>query len=137
VEDAWLPRAAEALFSAAVTEGWLGDGGFVYTVDWEGRPVVEERYFWEPAEAMGAARLLWLSTRDQKYQDWYRKLWEYVDQYFIDHRRGGWFSELDARGTPVTYTWEGKPDLYHAYQATLYALVPAHLGLATWAGSVR
>ena len=137
VEDAWLLRAAEALFSAAVTEGWLGDGGFVYTVDWEGRPVVEERYFWEPAEAMGAARLLWLRTGDQKYQDWYRKLWDYVDQYFIDHRRGGWFSELDASGTPVTYTWEGKPDLYHAYQGTLYSLVPAHLGLATWAGSVK
>ena len=88
VEDAWLPQAAETLFSAAVTEGWLRNGGFVYTVDWEGRPVVEERYFWEPAEAMGAARLLWLRTGDQKYQDWYRKLWEYVDQYFIDHRRG-------------------------------------------------
>lgn len=135
VGDAWLPAAAEALFSAAVTEGWTGDGGFVYTVDWDGKPVVAERYFWEPPEAMGAARLLWLRTGDQRYLDWYRRLWEFCDAHFLDRSRGGWYSELDSDNRPVTYTWEGKPDLYHVYQATLYAFVPAELGLATWAAT--
>ena len=34
-----------SLFEASVNEGWTVDGadGFVYTVDWEGRPVVRER----------------------------------------------------------------------------------------------
>lgn len=137
VDDPWLPTAAEALFNAAVTEGWTGDGGFVYTVDWDGRPVVAERYFWEAPEAMGAARLLWLRTGDQRYLDWYRRLWEFCDTHFLDHDKGGWFSELDSDNQPVTHTWEGKPDLYHVYQATLYAFVPAELGLATWAATGR
>ena len=137
VDDAWLPKAAKSLLDGAVSEGWLGSGGFIYTVDWEGRPVVEERFFWEAPEAIGAARLLWLRTGDQRYLDWYRKLWEFCDQYFIDHSRGGWFSELNRENRPVTQTWEGKPDVYHVYQATLYALVPADLGLATWAAAAK
>lgn len=133
VDEPWLGQAAEALFEASVREGWIEPGGFVYTVDWQGQPVVAERFFWEPPEAMGAARLLWLRTRDQRYLDWYRRLWEYCDRYFVDHAQGSWYPELDSQSRPVTYTWEGKPDLYHVYQGTLYALVPAGLGLATWA----
>lgn len=133
VAEPWLQQTAEILFDASVQEGWLGEGGFVYTVDWQGRPVVEERYFWEPPEAMGAARMLWLATGKDHYLQWYRRLWQYCEKNFLDHDRGGWFSELDRDSQPVTYTWEGKPDLYHVYQATLYALVPAELGLATWA----
>ena len=40
-----LLGAAVALFDAAVRDGWAVDGrpGFVYTVDWDGRPVVRSR----------------------------------------------------------------------------------------------
>lgn len=136
VDEQWVGDAAEVLFDAAVAEGWLEPGGFIYTVDWDGRPVVAERYFWEPPEAMGAARLLWLRTGDQKYADWYRKLWEFCDRHFIDHERGSWYPELDSQARPITFTWEGKADLYHVYQGTLYALMPANLSFATWARSV-
>ncbi len=137
VEEPWLLPAAAALFDAAVDEGWLGEGGFCYTVDWDGVPVVRERYFWEPPEALGAAVLLWERTGDQRYQQWYRRLWEYADRHVIDHERGGWHSELDDNQRPVTYTWLGKPDLYHVYQATLYPFLPAGVGLAGWAASQR
>lgn len=136
ISESWLPRAAEALFNAAVTEGWIGEGGFCYTVDWNGNPVVRERFFWEPPEAMGAARLLWLHTQDPRYLDWYRRFWEFSYQRFLDHERGGWHSELDDAGEPVIHTWDGKPDLYHVFQATLYALLPADVGLAGWAASL-
>ncbi len=135
VDEAWLGQASETLFNAAIREGWLEPGGFVYTVDWDGRPVVSERYFWEPPEAVGAATLLWLRTGDLKYADWYRRLWEFCDRCFIDHRRGGWHPELDGEARPVNFTWQGKPDLYHAFQATLYAFVPPELSLASWARS--
>ncbi|WP_344586598.1 AGE family epimerase/isomerase, partial [Kitasatospora paracochleata] len=53
---AWLVEAAEALFAAAVRDGWQVDGapGFVYTVDWAGRPVVRSRMHWVLTEAVAA-----------------------------------------------------------------------------------
>lgn len=133
VDEPWVVQAAEALFDAGAREGWLEPGGFVYTVDWDGRPVVAERYFWEPPEAIGAATLLWSRTGDDRYADWYRRLWEFCDRHFVDHERGSWFPELDGDARPVTFTWQGRPDLYHAYQATLYAFVPPRMSLAAWA----
>ncbi len=135
VDEPWLARAAEALFDAAVGEGWLEPGGFVYTVDWNGRPVVTERYFWELPEAMGAARLLWLRTGDQRYADWYRRLWEFCDRHVIDHQRGSWYPELDDQARPITFTWEGKADVYHVFQGTLYAFMSAEQSFASWARS--
>ena len=46
-------------------------------------------------------------------------------------------SELDRALVPVARTWEGKPDLYHVYQATLYAWLPAEQGLAAWLTSAE
>ncbi|AQP45583.1 AGE family epimerase/isomerase [Tessaracoccus flavus] len=135
VHEPWLLPAAEHLFAGAFKDAWRGTGGFVYTVDWDGAPVVEERFFWEPAEGMGAARLLELHTDDDRYAEAYGKLWGYVVDHFVDHESGSWFPELDAEQKPVTHTWAGKPDLYHAFQATLYAEVPAHQGLARWAST--
>lgn len=135
ITDPWVKPAARALFRGAVADAWRPAGGFAYTVDWDGAPVVPESYFWEAPEAMGAAHLLWVDTRDPFYLDWYRTIWRYVDQHFIDHEHGGWHAELDSGNHPVTYTWDGKPDVYHEYQATLYAFVPPELGLATWAAT--
>jgi sulfoquinovose isomerase len=134
VDEDWLLPAAVRLFDGAFQDAWTPDGGFAYTVDWNGRPVVPECYWWEPAEAVGAACFLHQATGDQRYADAYRRLWDYIDARVIDHRDGSWFPELDAAGRRVTQTWQGKPDLYHAFQTTLYANLPAGQGLAAWAG---
>lgn len=133
VEEEWLLPVAQVLFRRAVEEGWQDSGGFVYTVDWQGRPVVSEKYFWAPAEAIGASCYLWKATGDSCYNDWYRKLWSYSNEYFADHELGSWHHELSVDNSPISVTWEGKPDAYHIYQATLYALLPTGKGLAAWA----
>ncbi len=130
VDEPWLLPAAAALFDGAVRDAW--SEGFVYTVDWDGSTVVEERFFWEVAEAMGAARYLWLATGDVSYQEWYERFWRFADRHFVDHERGSWHSELDRALVPVTHTWDGKPDLYHVYQSTLYAFLPPDRGFAAW-----
>ncbi len=130
---AWLLEDASGLFDASVREGWAVDGadGFVYTVDWEGRPVVRERMHWVAAEATATAAALWSATGDPTYADWYQVWWEHIDEFFIDHRLGSWRHELDAENRLSGVVWSGKPDTYHAVQATLIPRLPLAPTLAT------
>ncbi|MUW15918.1 N-acylglucosamine 2-epimerase, partial [Halorubrum sp. CBA1125] len=52
----WYERAVE-LFETATDLGWT-DGGFAYTVEADGDPIVADRYGWALAEGIGAAAAL-------------------------------------------------------------------------------
>ncbi|NUR08519.1 MAG: AGE family epimerase/isomerase [Nocardioidaceae bacterium] len=121
----WLLDDAVALFDAAVREGWAVDGedGFVYTVDWEGKPVVRERMHWVAAEATATAAALHAATGDPAYAGWYATWWDHVAEHFLDDR-GSWRHELSPANEPSWVTWSGKPDTYHAFQATLVPRLP-------------
>jgi sulfoquinovose isomerase len=123
---AWLLDDARSLFDAAVREGWAVDGadGFVYTVDWSGTPVVRERMHWVAAEATATASALYAATGDPAYARWYATWWEHVAACFADREQGSWHHELSPQNTPSSVTWEGKPDTYHAFQATLVPRLP-------------
>ncbi len=129
----WLLDDARGLFSAAVREGWSVDGanGFVYTVDWEGRPVVRERMHWVAAEATATAAALWAVTGESQYADWYERWWDHIATVFIDRELGSWRHELDPENRPSSVVWSGKPDTYHAFQATLLPRLPLTPTLAT------
>lgn len=128
----WLLDDAVALFDASVREGWSADGadGFVYTVDWEGRPVVRERMHWVAAEATATAAALHTATGDPSYDRWYRIWWDHIAAVFLDDRLGSWHHELDPQNRPGGMVWRGKPDTYHAVQATLIPRLPLTPALA-------
>jgi mannose/cellobiose epimerase-like protein (N-acyl-D-glucosamine 2-epimerase family) len=128
----WLLDDAQDLFRASVSEGWAVDGadGFVYTVDWEGRPVVRERMHWVAAEATATAAALWKATGQASYEEWYQTWWDHLAASFIDRRFGSWHHELDPANRPGGVTWRGKPDTYHALQATLIPRLPLSPALA-------
>ncbi len=117
---------AVALFDAGVREGWAVDGadGFVYTVDWDGSPVVRQRMHWVVAEALAAAATLARVTGDPAYEAWHQRWWGYADRHLLDRERGSWHHELDPANRPAAGTWSGKPDVYHAFQATLVPRLP-------------
>jgi mannose/cellobiose epimerase-like protein (N-acyl-D-glucosamine 2-epimerase family) len=122
--------AAQELFDAAITQGWDHERtGLVYTVDWDGSPCVSERFHWGAAEAIGAAAYLFRTTGDEHYAQWYQTFWDHTTTYLIDRARGGWHHELSPTNEPAERTWIGKPDLYHALQATLFARVSVSVGL--------
>lgn len=123
---AWLLEGASALFAAAVEQGWGVDGrpGFVYTVGWDGEPVVRTRMHWVAAEGVLAAAALHRRTGDDRYERLYRAWWEHVCAVFLDRAGGSWHHELDPHNRPSATVWQGKPDVYHAYQATLLPQLP-------------
>lgn len=122
----WVVPDAAALFSTALADGWAVDGadGFVYTVDWDGRPVVRERMHWVAAEAIAAAAALHEATGDDAYDAWYATWWDHVVAVVRDPEGGSWWHELSPTNQPSATTWPGKPDVYHALQATLIPFAP-------------
>jgi mannose/cellobiose epimerase-like protein (N-acyl-D-glucosamine 2-epimerase family) len=127
-----LVSAAVALFDRAVADGWNVDGnpGFVYTTDWDGRPVVRDRMHWVAAEAISAATALHQVSGEERYASLCRTWWEYAETYLMDHPAGSWHHQLDPDNRPIGTVWPGKPDLYHAVQATLIPRLPLTPGLA-------
>ena len=130
---AWALECAEQLYATAVKLGWAPDGhpGFVYTVAPDGEPVVRERMHWVVAEAIGAAAALWHRTGSERYAQDYAAWWDYARTWLIDPERGSWHHELSPAGGPSRTVWDGKPDIYHAYQATLFGRAPLHPSLAS------
>lgn len=122
----WVLPDSQALFGTAVDEGWAVDGedGFVYTVDWDGKPVVRDRLHWVAAEGVAAAAALHAVTGDEQYARWYGTWWDHVEAVFVDRADGSWRHELDPQNRPSNRVWEGKPDTYHAVQATLLPRLP-------------
>ncbi|MGJ7548812.1 D-mannose isomerase [Pseudomonas alloputida] len=129
----WLLACARGLFDSACRHAWHVDGepGFVYTVDWDNRPVVRQRLHWVHAEASAAAAALLRRTGEADYEQWYHCFWGFIDNHFIDRAGGSWYHELDANNRPAGTIWPGKPDLYHAYQAVLLPVLPLAPSLAT------
>jgi mannose/cellobiose epimerase-like protein (N-acyl-D-glucosamine 2-epimerase family) len=88
-----LVDRAEELFETAIDIGWDDEyGGFYYTVDEDGDPVVNDKYSWAHTEAIGAAALL--GTYDESYLEWYDRLWEHAETNFVNPRHGNWYERL-------------------------------------------
>lgn len=123
---AWLLENAIALTDAAVREGWAVDGavGFVYTVSFEGEPLVRQRMHWVLTEAVAAAAALHAATGEPRWAELHEQWWTYAERHLIDTERGSWHHELAPDNTPDGRTWPGKPDLYHAVGATLVPRLP-------------
>ena len=125
-EYEWIQEAAKNLYLVAKECGWNADGtlGFIYTMDWEKRPVIRARMHWVAAEAVMAAYVLWKITGEREYLVDYDVWWSYIDTYMIDREFGSWHHELNPQHQRVEETWPGKPDVYHAFNACLLPLLP-------------
>lgn len=113
------------MYRRALLDGWGPDGepGFIYTVDFDGRPVVHQRMYWVLCEAISAAETLRASTGDTSYDLDVDHFASWAQRYLIA-APGQWHEELDARNEPAGGTWTGKPDIYHALQAMLIGTLP-------------
>ncbi|MFV0252124.1 MAG: AGE family epimerase/isomerase [Beutenbergiaceae bacterium] len=128
-----LVSGARALFAAGIEQGWAVDAedGFIYTVTFDGEPLVRERMHWVVTEAVAAAAALWRYSPSEGYDGWYQLWWEYASQYLVDTELGSWIHELSPANEPSSTVWHGKPDVYHAVQATLIPRLPLAPTMAT------
>ncbi|WP_049903744.1 AGE family epimerase/isomerase [Halococcus agarilyticus] len=100
-DDAWLVPRAKELFDTAVAIGWdENHGGFHYTVDESGEPVVADKYGWALAEGIGAAARL--AVHDETYLEWYDRLQGCATDHVVNPRFGNWYERLSH-----DWSWDG------------------------------
>ncbi|MBV6687124.1 AGE family epimerase/isomerase [Xanthomonas euvesicatoria pv. physalidis] len=93
----WLLPTAQHLFDVAVERSWdTQRGGLYYGFDPDGNVCDDDKYFWVQAESLAAAALLAQRSGDDRYWQWYDKLWAYSWAHMIDHQYGAWYRILDA-----------------------------------------
>lgn len=130
-DSEWMPDAARGLYQTAKRIGWAADGkeGFVYTLDWDEKPIITERLLWVLAEAICAAvEITAEGTVEGSYQDveWWQRL---LESTFVDPTHGGWHHQLTADGVPSSTIARGKPDAYHLIQALIAPHLPRGAGI--------
>ncbi len=127
---AWLPEAAAGLFRQAMTDGWdKPAGGFYYTLDYDGTPLIRDRLWWPCCEAVAAAAFLGQRSGDAFHERSYRQVINWMAQHLADPVHGGWYPELDDSLSPRPRFFTGKPDIYHLLQSFLIPLYPAEASL--------
>ncbi len=131
------PATARRLIQQALDDAWLPEGGFAYTLDFDGKVDRASRFWWPVTEAIGAVAALIKLERQEADEIWYRKLWAFADTHYIDHTHGGWFPEIDETGAVTSTIFAGKPDIYHALQACLFPLADGLSGHAAKMKSSR
>lgn len=121
-DDGTLGIARQVVYRA-LEDAWdQTRGGLAYTLNFDGTPDIADRYWWPVTEAIGVLASLIKIDPLEAEEGWYRRLWQFADQHFIDHDKGGWFPEINADGKPMATQFAGKPDIYHALQATMFPL---------------
>lgn len=95
--EKWMTERATYLFNEAVQRCWdEQNGGLFYGHAPDGSICDDDKYFWVQAETLAAAALLGAETNEEKYWQWYTKIWEYCWAHMIDHKHGAWFRVLTA-----------------------------------------
>ena len=98
-QESWMLPAAKRLFDDAMDICWDKErGGLDYTFSKDRKILDTDRYYWVMAEAAAASAALAKRTGDDRYWDWYDRIWEYTSANFIDHEYGGWYRVLDRNG---------------------------------------
>jgi mannose/cellobiose epimerase-like protein (N-acyl-D-glucosamine 2-epimerase family) len=93
--EAWLLPTATHLFDISLERAWdRRHGGICYGFAPDGAVCDTDKYFWVQAEALAAAASLATSSGDEKYWDWYQRIWGYSWVHLVDHQHGAWYRIL-------------------------------------------
>ena len=91
---------ARTMVDHALENGWDDSkGGFYeagyYFNDTDDISIIDDaKIWWVQAEGLNALLLMAkLFPEENKYYKAFRKQWEYIIKYLVDHKYGGWFEE--------------------------------------------
>lgn len=123
-KDKKLMETAIQVTEWSLERGWDDEmGGIFYFMDLENKPVLslewDMKLFWVHCEAMIALTYSYWYTKNDKYMDWFEKIYRYVCEHFADPGHPEWFGHLHRDGTPIALIkgsdWKGPFHNVRAY----------------------
>jgi len=126
--DARTDSVAKKLVDFSLKYGWdeqyagFVDAGYYYPGDEEPKIARATKNWWSQAEGLNALLLMSLKYPDEeKYYDYFVKLWNYTQKYLIDQEHGGWYEggldrQPDYKDAPKGHIWKGG---YHTSRALM------------------
>ncbi len=84
----------------AAAEGLQPDGSLLTEKDNATGRTRQVRSWWEQAETVVGNLNAFELTGDEKYLDRSVNCWNYIKKCFVDHKNGGWYSNVTESGTP-------------------------------------
>ncbi|WP_158551417.1 AGE family epimerase/isomerase [Rhodohalobacter sp. SW132] len=113
--DSTTHHYAKQMVDHSLKTGWdhenggFYDGGYYFDKDEDLVVVRDTKTWWAQAEGLNALLLMSLLYPDDEmeYQRYFLQMWDYINEYFIDHEYGGWYesgldkspdSRYDAKG---------------------------------------
>ncbi len=98
--DTQTLQVAKKMVDHSLAKGWdSNNGGFYYQGyyynDSDSISIINEvKTWWVQAEGLNALLLMSkLFPEEKKYYTAFKRQWEYIKTYLIDHERGGWYEE--------------------------------------------
>jgi len=97
-----IARVREACISMAdaAAEGLQPDGSLLTEKDNTTGRTRQVRSWWEQAETVVGNLNAFEMTGNEKYLDRSVNSWNYINKCFVDHKNGGWYSNVTESGTP-------------------------------------
>jgi len=91
----------------SLERGWDQEmGGIFYFLDLDNKPVIslewDMKLFWVHCEAMIALTYAYRYTKDDKYLDWFEKIFTYVCEHYADPGYPEWYGHLHRDGSPIS-----------------------------------
>ncbi len=116
--DTLTARKAKKMVDHALDWGWdeqnggFYDGGYYW--DPSGKRSIENRakVWWAEAEGLNSLLLMaQLYPEEKRYEILFKKQWQYIDNYLIDHQYSGWYQEgldtdADAKKAAKAQVWK-------------------------------
>jgi len=121
--DSLTLRKAKKMVDHSIENGWDNSVGGFYDAGYyfKGQDSVtiirDTKNWWAQAEGMNSLLMMaeYFPNDPHNYKSLFRKEWEYIDKYLIDHEHGDWFpggtdKEPEAKHAMKAQIWKGN---YH------------------------
>jgi mannobiose 2-epimerase len=85
-----------------INEAFDTSGGIINEKNLDSGHIDYDRHWWVQAEAVTGLVNAYQISREKAYLDRALGLWNFIDDFIIDHKNGEWFSRVSRQGLPYS-----------------------------------
>lgn len=120
-------QVGKLMVDHALLNGWdknvggFYDEGYYFKNDRKIKIIKETKNWWAQAEGLNTLLIMadLYPTDEMQYLEHFKKLWQYVQNYLLDHQYGDWYEggldkQPEKRNGLKSHIWKGT---YHSFRA--------------------